>query len=158
MISGTGAYNRTFSVKQAIDAYISSLVHQAYLNEKLVSLMSYSNSNHSTLQTTYDNSNSTLDTSPDSIKYILLYQHLNSSFYETYLQYILVALEKEKSPEVITSDTSSWRDNSKSSLVNEIDPLKLAYMYYYNMNKRDIKKYAYYSIILLVRYISMYNE
>jgi hypothetical protein len=41
-ITGTAGYNRTLSVAQAIDAYTSSVVQQAYLGDKFRALLSNS--------------------------------------------------------------------------------------------------------------------
>lgn len=140
MISGTSVYNRNMSVSQALEAYVSTLVQQAYLGDQLNAAYRDNNESH-------EEENTTVARPMRSPFYRRMFQELNASLYEKYADDIAGALEREKNPETITGDTAAWRNpqnNKKHS------PLTAALAKEFDLNGRGLRNFAYYSIILLV--------
>eukprot|EP01038_Epipyxis_sp_PR26KG_P009423 gene9423-12696_t len=135
MITGTSAYNRTMSVSQAIEAYVSSLVHQSFVSEKIRVF--------STPNLGEESTNSTRR-SPDSQFYRSLFNSINNSIYEKYKDDILEALERERNPETRSLDTEAWRNPSR----RVSNPLAVALAKEFDMNGRTVRSFIYTSIVL----------
>jgi len=144
-ISGTGVYNRSLSVSQGIEAYVSTLVQQSYLGNKLNSLFQQS------VDPVNLNSNSTSQ-SMESIIYRNMFVTLNESFYATYSDEIEAALQAERNPEVLAADTIAWRHADRK----KISPLAAALAKEFDLNLRGLVSFVYYSVVLLVRTIMIY--
>lgn len=136
MISGTSAYNRTLSVSQSLEAYVSTIVHQAYLGSKI---------HHLSSGTTTENSSTELETK----FYAQLWRTVNDSVYEKYLDEIVLALEAEKDPAVESTDTAPWRGSG--DVASRVSPLAAAVAKEFDLNWRGLRSFLYYTAIILVR-------
>ena len=141
-LSGTSAYNKTLSITQAIEAYVSIIVQQTYLS--------------STMQKAFDlKDSSTLDLSEvgdrdriDTLTLRDLFAAVNQSIYAQYAEQIAEALEKEREPDMITADTIAWRQQSEGAA--DKNPLVVEWAKMFNMNKQVALSLVYYSVILVV--------
>lgn len=129
IISGTTVYQKTVSVSQALEAYVSTLVHQAYIG--------------SLLSNDDDSGNSS--TTYNFVKYRKMFDQINATIYEKYADDIAYALEKEKNPETITADTVAWRGKGKN-----ISPLKAALAKEFDMNGKGLVNMIRFSITMAV--------
>jgi len=139
MISGTSVYNKSMSVSQALEAYISTVIQQAFIGFKLQSLYSHNSNNNI-------NNNSSASTVMDTIYFRELLMSMNQSLYDRYQADITSALRDEQEPEVVAADTLAWRSPSKKTM----SPLTLAIAKEFDLNIRGIKNFLYYSIVLMV--------
>jgi len=151
MITGTSVYNKSMSVSQALEAYISTLIQQAFIGFKLQSLYSYNNDND--INKSNSSSSSTTNAMPlgdykvmDTIYFRDLLISMNHSLYNRYHDDIIAAFRDEQEPEVVAADTLAWRSTSKKPL----NPLTLAIAKEFDLNIRGIKNFLYYSIVLIV--------
>jgi hypothetical protein len=136
MISGTSAYNRTLSIRSSIEAYVSTLVHQAYIGAKIRDQLR-PEEQAPTLESPY---------------YGDLFQQLNASVYEQYKDDIAAALELEKEPDVRSTDTDAWRsDGALGQSERPVNPLSAALAKEFDLNWRGLRNFAYYSLVLMVR-------
>lgn len=135
MITGTSAYNRTLSVAQAIEAYVASMVHQAYIGAKMQELHTPSNGR-------------TANPEMESKYYSDLFRTLNESLYEQYKEDIALALEQEKEPDVKSPDTQAWRNQDSAPPVS---PLAAALAKEFDLNWRGLRHFTYYSLVIAVR-------
>jgi hypothetical protein len=137
MITGTSVYTKSLSVSQAIDAYVASTVQQAYLGDQLRAL----------IQQDAKSNNAGNETIPETSYYREMYQQLNESIYSKYADDIRLALEEEREPETISTDTIAWRtanrQREKSSLVKALAKE-------FDLNLRGLKGFLYYSGLLVV--------
>ncbi len=151
MITGTASYNKTLSVTQSIDAYVSTVVHLTYLSDKVkMSLPSHS-IKHPADSRMNDNSGHASsvigpDAAMETLYYRQLYDLVNSTIYERYADDIAYALDAERNPEMITDETKSWRGENKKNL----SPLAIVLAKEFDLNLTGIKNFLYYSLALLV--------
>ena len=141
-LSGTSAYNKTMSITQAIEAYVSIIVQQTYLS--------------STMQKAFDLKDSTLDLSEvgdrdriDTLTLRDLFAAVNQSIYTQYAEQIAEALEKEREPDMITADTIAWRQQGEGGAADK-NPLVAEWAKMFNMNKQVALSLVYYSVVLVV--------
>ncbi len=148
MISGTSSYNTVLSVSQAIEAYVSLIIHQTYLSSVSQKIFS---SRHILSPDSLNNEENSNENNIDSVTYRELFDVINRTVYNQYGAEIADALEREKEPEVVSPDTASWRQTSQ----NEIDknPLTEAFVKQFDTNKQVALGLAYYSVILVVNII-----
>mmetsp|Transcript_31693 Transcript_31693/g.32290 ORF Transcript_31693/g.32290 Transcript_31693/m.32290 type:complete len:392 (+) Transcript_31693:95-1270(+) len=150
-ISGTSAYNKTMTVSQALEAYTSLLVQQAYLGDQLQQFFTYtspesSENTHHILSSLGDTHTDTLSPSNiHTLTYRTMFQILNTTLYSTYEEDIHDAFEREKEPEVYTSDTLAWRTESKK---NGNNALAVALAKEFDLNMRGLIGFMYYSCLL----------
>lgn len=144
MITGTSVYSKSLSVSQAIDAYISSIVQQAYLGDQLRAFVDTSKNYNATGNT------STNESIPETSYYREMYHQLNESIYSKYAEDIRLALEAEKEPETISADTLAWRNSIRP---REKRSLVKALAKEFDLNLRGLKGFMYYSALLVVRII-----
>ena len=147
MLTGTSVYNKTMSITQALEAYASVIVHQAYIGDKMKAQYAALSS---PAQLVSETSNTT--TSEDSTTDIMetaiyreMFDSVKKSLYETYAEDIYQALEEEKEPETITGDTAAWRGDKV-----EVGPLNELLAKQFDMNFKSVKMFAYYSILLAI--------
>jgi hypothetical protein len=147
MLTGTSVYNKTMSITQALEAYASVIVHQAYIGDKMKAQYAALSS---PAQLVSETSNTT--TSEDSTTDIMetaiyreMFDSVKKSLYETYAEDIYQALEEEKEPETITGDTAAWRGEKV-----EVGPLNELLAKQFDMNFKSVKMFAYYSILLAI--------
>ena len=133
MISGTSVYNKSMSISQTLEAYASLIVHQTYLHDKLKEQFTSQDA-------------AAVDESMQTVLYREMFESINQTLHETYREDIALALELEKDPEALSSDTIAWR------AVNSPDrnPLTEALAKEFDLNFRGIKHYLYYSVLLVV--------
>ena len=143
MISGTSVYNKSMSVSQALEAYISTVIQQAFIGFKLQSLYSHNSNNNINNNSS---SSSSAITVMDTIYFRELLMSMNQSLYDRYQADITAALRDEQEPEVVAADTLAWRSPSKKTM----SPLTLAIAKEFDLNIRGIKNFLYYSIVLMV--------
>jgi hypothetical protein len=135
MISGTSAYNRTLSIRSSIEAYVSTLVHQANIGAKMRDQLMPA----------------AQDTTMESPYYAELFRQLNASIYEQYKDDITAALEQEKEPDVRSADTEAWRgDGAVDQSERPVNPLSAALAKEFDLNWRGLRNFAYYSLVLMV--------
>ena len=140
MISGTSSYNRTLSIAQSIEAYVSTIVHQAYLGAKLQEVYKH------------DTDKSANYTGLESKYYTDMLKSLKANIYEQYKEDINEALETEREPDIDSEDTKAWR--SSSSSIEEtvaLSPLTQALVKEFDLNWRGVRHFTYYSLVLGVR-------
>jgi hypothetical protein len=136
MVSGTRSYNRTLSIRSSIEAYVSTLVHQAYIGAKMRDQLR-PEAQEPTLESPY---------------YSELFRQLNASVYEQYKDDIATALELEKEPDVRSTDTEAWRgDGVLDQSERPVNPLSAALAKEFDLNWRGLRNFAYYSLVLMVR-------
>jgi hypothetical protein len=143
MLTGTSSYNRTLSVSQSIEAYVSTIVHQAYLGSKMQQLGQGNDTMNESIQ-------------PESKYYTDLFRTLNESIYEKYRDEIDLALEAEREPDVATADTAAWRNTAAvlsgdADPVQTISPLTAALAKEFDLNWRGLLHFSYYTSVMLVR-------
>ena len=82
-IAGTSVYNRTLSIRQALEAYVATVVQQSYIGKQLNSLHSTSaaSSNFSGIQ-----SETQTQTQMQAIAFRVMFQALNESLYRSYVR------------------------------------------------------------------------
>lgn len=136
IISGTSSYNKTMTISQAIEAYISLTVHQIYLGEQInqfyqKSLTNTSSNNDDTISTAF---------------YRDIFTSVNSSIYEQYSEDISDALIEEQDPEVISLDTIAWR--GKGQIKKQQSPLAIALAKEFDLNIKGVKGFIYYTFLL----------
>lgn len=157
MPSGTSVYNKSMSIAQALEAYSSLVVQQAYLANTLKSLYEYPRSTTSEeyasrgalpkgISTSTTESSDTSSIQPESIVFRDMFKSLNESLYATYAADISSALELEKEPETVTDDTAPWRGAPKQR-----SPLVAAFAKEFDINVRTLKMFIYFSGLLAVR-------
>ena len=132
-ISGTSVYNRTLSIKQALEAYVATVVQQSFIGKKINSIYSPSNDDNSTLKM-------------EAVIYRNMFNALNESIYETYADEIRAALQAERNPETLAADTMAWRGQSRK----KVSPLAAALAKEFDLNMRGLTSFLYYSVVLLV--------
>lgn len=152
MITGTSAYNKTLSVTQGIDAYVSSVVQLAYLGDMLTNALTSANPALTTSNPSEsglnDDENNIITTQQvmKTIYYRQLYEIVNASIYDMYAEDIAMALEDEKNPETFAEDTKAWRGKDKKAK----SPLVIAMAKEFDLNIRGLKNFVYFSIVLVV--------
>ena len=152
MISGTGGYNKTMSISQAIEAYVSVIVHQTYLSSTMKKVFDHKDHvlDSSSSTSNEDNNNNHIET----LSYRDMFDMLNQSFYDQHQEEILAALEKEKEPDLITADTLAWRKQHLDSALeddnDDRNPLVTAWAKQFDTNKQVALALIYYSIVLVV--------
>jgi hypothetical protein len=121
------------SISQTLEAYASLIVHQTYLHDKLKEQFTSQDA-------------AAVDESMQTVLYREMFESINQTLHETYREDIALALELEKDPEALSSDTIAWR------AVNSPDrnPLTEALAKEFDLNFRGIKHYLYYSVLLVV--------
>lgn len=138
-MSGTSVYEKaSLSVSQLIEAYVASIVQQAYLNDMIVQNFRSSGgegSSETMITTTYRD----------------MFNYINQTIYETYAEDIRLALEEEREPEILAADTSAWRSDGKSH-----SPIAKALAKEFDLNVRGIKSFIYYSLVLGVSVTSIF--
>lgn len=137
MMTGTSVYNKTMSVSQAIEAYVSIAVQQSYVGDRLRALFANSCLTNSSL------SNASFEI--DTTVYREMFAAINSSLHSTYAQDISEALLEEKEPETFSADTAAWRHDLKDK-----NPITVALAQEFDLNFRGIKNFAYYSVLLAI--------
>eukprot|EP01041_Mallomonas_annulata_P000486 gene486-912_t len=142
VISGTSAYNKTMTISQALEAYSSLTIHQAYLGDQLARLFN-KNYNQNSNQ---DNINSSSSVIIETVAYRDMLESINTTLYSTYIEDIQDALEEEKEPEVATTDTAAWR----SPLNKPKRPLAAAFAKEFDLNMKGFFGFVYYSILLAI--------
>lgn len=160
MLSGTSGYNKTMSITQALEAYVSAQVHQTYLSLATQKVFSSRDSiTESELKSTTTASTSEQATAENGQMETLvlreIFDIMNKSVYEQYAEEIAVALEKEKEPEMIAADTIAWR---RGSALSERSPLQSAWAKQFDTNKQVALALVYYSVILVVSRFSVMIE
>ena len=133
MISGTSVYNKSMSVSQMLEAYASLIVHQTYLHDKLKEQF-------------VSRDAAVVDENMQTILYREMFDSINQTLYDVYHDDIVSALELEKDPEALSSDTVAWRSVSNQ----DRNPLTEALAKEFDLNFRGIKHYLYYSVLLVV--------
>ncbi len=160
MITGTGSYNKTLSVTQALDAYVSTIVQQAYLGEKLKHETTQSPPHTSSHTAPHTNNEDDPKTETENEEYEevseammetplyrQMYETINASIYSTYADSIAEALEVERDPEEAAEDTKAWRSSGRDKAVN---PLTARLATEFDLNKRGLQSFAYYSAVMTV--------
>jgi len=146
MLTGTSVYNKTMSITQALEAYASVIVHQAYVGDKMkAQYASLSSSSSSELETSNTTSEVNTDIIMETALYREMFESVKKSLYDTYAEDIFQALEEEKEPETITGDTAAWRGEQA-----EVGPLNELLAKQFDMNFKSIKSFTYYSILLAI--------
>lgn len=140
-ISGTGVYNRSMSIAQALEAYVATVVQQAYIGTKL--------------QQTHKPEDSASIASMDSPYFRSLFHSINESLYEKYGEDIALAKEAEREPETVSPDTAAWRSGEGAAAVS---PLAAAIAKEFDLNWRGLRNFAYYSVILAVSIAYFYTN
>jgi hypothetical protein len=131
MMTGTAGYHKNLTISQAIEAYVSCVTQQTYIGEKLKALLASEWPDASVIE---------------SYKYQEIFQAINASVYENCSDFIRLALEKEKNPEVVSSDISKW-----NNLNSQINPLIIAFVKQFDLTPNEIRRYLFFTFILLVR-------
>lgn len=134
MISGTSVYNRSMSIAQSLEAYVATVVQQAYIGSKL--------------QQTHKPDDSSVQAAMDTPYFRELFHSINASLYEKYGEDIELAKEAEREPEAESADTAPWRSGAGSANVR---PLAAAIAKEFDLNWRGLRSFVYYSVILVVR-------
>jgi hypothetical protein len=152
MISGSGGYNRNFSIHQAVEAYASTVVHLAYIGDKLKSTVSSTTEPDGEFP--LNSSSSALCSGIEMLHYRELFDIVNASLFDKYADDIAYAKEIEKNPEYFSPDTAKWRVNTEehegSISGKSSSPLLAAIAKEFDLNINGIKSYIFFSIILLV--------
>ena len=149
MISGTGGYNKTMSISQAIEAYVSVIVHQTYLSSTMKKVFDQKDHVSDSSSTTSNEDNNRIET----LSYREMFDMLNQTFYEQHHDEIMAALEKEKEPDIISADTLAWRKQHLDDAIEDNDdrnPLIAAWAKQFDTNKQVALALVYYSIVLIV--------
>jgi len=136
MVSGTSVYNRNMSVSQALEAYAASVVQQSYLGARLQQLH-----DPSSVETEH----------MASPRLRELFHSINASVYEQYGDAIAAAKLRESEPERATDDTAAWRTQKT------VSPLTAAIAKEFDLNWRGVRQYAFYSLVLIVRYFVLFS-
>lgn len=148
MITGTSAYNRTMSISQALDAYVSTIVHQTYLSLTMQKLLLSRQQLVHNPETLY-NEDSSLDRALQSPNLREIYEAVNKTIYDQFGEDIAAALEVEKEPDIDSPDTRAWRQNYGDATQYK-SPLETAWARQFGVNKQMMISLAYYSVMLLV--------
>jgi hypothetical protein len=135
MVSGYSVYNKTMSIMQALEAYVSCNVQLAYLSSQLTSLAT-GNTQEMPMQ------------SP-GLRY--LYQTLNESIFSVYGAEIAAAREAEQDPEMQAQDTLAWRDVDRKPA----SPIAAALAKEFDLNLRGVAGFTYMSFLILVSVAGM---
>lgn len=133
-ICGTGVYNRTMSISQALEAYVASVVQQSFIGSKIKALYQQQDSSNTSEKM-------------ESIAYRKMFLSLNESVYSTYEEEIKAALQEERNPDTLSPDTAAWRSKGHK----KVSPLAAALAKEFDLNIRGLKSFLYYSVVLLVR-------
>ena len=154
MITGASVYNKTMSISQAIEAYASLVVQQAYVGKSLAQLFSEvskvsegEETNEfelklGTSHTETENENEEIVVFDTSL-YGVMFRKVNSSLHERYAEDIQLALIEEREPEENSADTAAWRNEG-----NNKKPLTKALAKEFDMNWKSMKNYVYLSVLL----------
>ena len=137
MITGTSVYSKTLSLSQTIEAYVSTIVQQAYISDSMRGLFNDVSQN--------DSNSSNEFQIPETSYYRDMFVQINSSLYEKYADDIKLALEEESEPETMSPDTVAWRGPTKSK-----SPLAKLLAKEFDMNRRGLKNFIYFSALLAV--------
>jgi hypothetical protein len=152
MITGSGGYNRNFSIHQAIEAYASTVVHLAYIGDKLKTVITSNTEPDDEISSS--SSSSALFSGIEMLYYRELFDIVNASLFEKYAVDIAYAKEIEKNPEYFSPDTAKWRVNTEEQEGNvspkSSSPLLAAIAKEFDLNINGIKSYLFFSVILLV--------
>ena len=141
VISGNSVYNRTLSVRQSLEAYVSTVVQQSFVGKKLNSLYSRSLSPVETDS----------DAQMEAIAFRSMFHTLNETLYSSYGEEIRAALQAERDPETAAADTAAWRDPNRKKAA----PLTAALAKEFDLNVRGLVNFLYYSLVLMVRHDGM---
>ena len=175
-ISGTSVYNKSMSVRQALEAYVATIAQQTYLGAKLQQLYHPSNPADTSTTTgvnTNRNSNGVVSPTMDMSYYKELFNSINASIYERYAVDIEQALLAEQEPETISADTSAWRSRINTegnddqlmesgedgsggdgvALNHGLNPLTAALAKEFDLNWRGLFNFSYYSVVMAVRHL-----
>ena len=148
MLTGTSVYNKTMSITQALEAYASVIVHQAYIGDKMkdqYASLTPPSSSSSEIETSNNTTNEANTDIMETALYREMFESVKKSLYDTYAEDIFQALEEEKEPETITGDTAAWRGEQA-----EVGPLNELLAKQFDMNFKSVKSFTYYSILLAI--------
>lgn len=150
MMSGTSVYGKTMSIRQALEAYVATIVQHSYLSTELQtaygtepSVVDVSSSSNSSCSSSSSDKNRIIRTP----YYQQLFYAVNRSIYEQYAEDIALALEEEREPEVISAETAAWRNQTAATRVS---PLAAAIAKEFDLNWRGLRSFFYYSGVLAV--------
>eukprot|EP01031_Cornospumella_fuschlensis_P025242 gene25242-30484_t len=132
MVAGSSVYNKTLSVRQAIEAYVSTLVQLSYLHTQMAYTL------------TAGDSNITRTMLSPLLREMFL--KVNQSVYSAYAGEIAQALVQEQDPEIDAADTRAWRSAQKATQ----SPLMAALAKEFDLNRQGVMSYVYFSVLLLV--------
>eukprot|EP01035_Chromulina_nebulosa_P025729 gene25729-33600_t len=135
VISGNSVYNRTLSVRQSLEAYVSTVVQQSFIGKKLNSLYSRSLSPVEAVSTIQ----------MEAIAFRSMFHELNDTLYTSYGEEIRAALQAERDPETTAADTAAWRDPNRK----KASPLTAALAKEFDLNVRGLVNFLYYSLVLM---------
>lgn len=138
VISGNSVYNRTLSIRQSLEAYVSTVVQQSFIGKKLNSLYSRSLSPVEAVSAIQ----------MEAIAFRSMFHELNDTLYTSYGEEIRAALQAERDPETTAADTAAWRDPNRK----KASPLTAALAKEFDLNVRGLVNFLYYSLVLMVRY------
>ena len=150
MLTGTSVYNKTLSVSQALEAYASIVVQQAYVGDRLRLLFSTSSqsaaqSGKVSPQMLADLETEATQAVQETAVYREMFAAINSSLHSTYADDISEALIEEADPETLSADTAAWRHERQAK-----SPITVALAQEFDLNLRGIKNFAYYSVLLCI--------
>ncbi len=136
MITGTSVYDRTMTVSQALEAYVSLLVQQAYTGQSMNKIFDQSNGVEG---------GSSDDNELETARYRELFHSLNASLYENFAEEIEQALLEEREPEAFAADTAAWRGDKANT-----SPVAVVLAKEFDLNWSSLKNFVYFSVLLMV--------